>query len=276
MLLPVARAADRRARATRRARSPSRPGVELELLPRSRRALGLPVPDADARRLGETDLEAAQATAPRIATSASRTRTTLEVTRVLGQGMARYAEATRALVARTFLEPGDSTSYELARRYRDRRRAADAARRPVARARLRPAPAAGAAQRRHSGASARAGRLDDTQRDRGRLRRPRRLHRARRDRSPVEELGGRRRPALASSPSEVVEPPVRVVKLIGDAVMLVSPDAEPMRRASTLELIERAAAEDGLPAAAGGHRLRSGRPPLGRLVRHAGEPREPR
>ena len=41
----------------------------------------------------------------------------LEVARVLGQGMARYAEATRALVARTFIEPG-LDEYELAHRYR--------------------------------------------------------------------------------------------------------------------------------------------------------------
>ena len=36
---------------------------------------------------------------------------------MLGQGMARYAEATRALVARTFIEPG-LDEYELAHRYR--------------------------------------------------------------------------------------------------------------------------------------------------------------
>ena len=36
---------------------------------------------------------------------------------MLGQGMARYAEATRALVAHTFIEPG-LDEYELAHRYR--------------------------------------------------------------------------------------------------------------------------------------------------------------
>ena len=65
---------------------------------------------------GEKDLEAARlGTAHRQAGFADEDA--LEVARVLGQGMARYAEATRALVARTFIEPG-LDEYELAHRYR--------------------------------------------------------------------------------------------------------------------------------------------------------------
>ena len=101
------------------------------------------MPDPDERIYGEKDLEAT-----RLGTLHRQAgfddEDALEVARVLGQGMARYAEATRALVARTFIEPG-LDEYELAHRYR-RRRAAAAARRAMAGARVRAAPAAGAAQ----------------------------------------------------------------------------------------------------------------------------------
>ena len=51
---------------------------------------------------------------------------------------------------------------------------------------------------------------------------------------------------LSRLAGEVVEPPVRVVKVIGDAVMLVSPDPEQMV-ATTLELVERAEDHESLP-----------------------------
>jgi adenylate cyclase len=44
--------------------------------------------------------------------------------------------------------------------------------------------------------------------------------------------------------TEVIEPPVRLVKLIGDAVMLAGPDPRPVLEAA-LELVERAAREGG-------------------------------
>ncbi|HET6546939.1 MAG TPA: adenylate/guanylate cyclase domain-containing protein, partial [Solirubrobacter sp.] len=62
---------------------------------------------------------------------------------------------------------------------------------------------------------------------------------------PVEELGsvaGR----LSQLAGEACEPPVRLVKLIGDAVMLVSPEPEPMLD-TALSLVEAAAEHDGFP-----------------------------
>ena len=59
---------------------------------------------------------------------------------------------------------------------------------------------------------------------------------------PVEELGsvaGR----LSRLAGEACEPPVRLVKLIGDAVMLVSPEPAPMLDA-TLRLVEMAAEDE--------------------------------
>jgi adenylate cyclase len=61
----------------------------------------------------------------------------------------------------------------------------------------------------------------------------------------VEELGGLAG-RLSKMASEVVEPPVRVVKQIGDAVMFVSPDAA-AAVSTCLELIERAEAEENFP-----------------------------
>jgi adenylate cyclase len=51
---------------------------------------------------------------------------------------------------------------------------------------------------------------------------------------------------LSRLAGEVVDPPVRVVKVIGDAVMLVSPDPEQMV-ATTLDLVERADELESLP-----------------------------
>ena len=64
----------------------------------------------------------------------------------------------------------------------------------------------------------------------------------------VEELGGLAG-RLAKLASSVVEPPVRVVKQIGDAVMLVSPDAR-AAVSTCLELVRARRGRGGLPAAA--------------------------
>ena len=140
---------------------------------------------------------------------------------MLGQGMARYAEATRALVARTFIEPG-LDEYELAHRYR----AVAEQLMPLAGPWLEHVFALHLQQVLRSDAltqeQRRAGKLDDTQHaviafadlvgftELG-------------ESVPVEELGsvaGR----LNRLAGEALEPPVRIVKLIGDAVMLVSPE----------------------------------------------------
>ena len=120
--------------------------------------------------------------------------------------------------------------------------------------------------------SARRGRSPTARETGGRVRRPRRLHGAGGDR---RRRGARRarRPASKMA-SEVVEQPVRVVKQIGDAVMLVSPDAA-AAVSTCLELIERAEARGELPAAARRRRLRPGHQPLGRLVRLDRQRREP-
>ena len=241
VLAPVARALSSEARYTAREIA-EKTGVELDFLTASRRALGLPVPDPDERLYGETDLEATQlGTLHRQA--GFDDEDALEVARVLGQGMARYAEATRALVARTFIEPG-LDEYELAHRYR----AVAEQLMPLAGPWLEHVFALHLQQVLRSDAltqeQRRAGKLDDTQQaviafadlvgftELG-------------ESVPVEELGsvaGR----LSRLAGEALEPPVKLVKLIGDAVMLVSPEPEPMLDV-TLRLVDIAAEDEAFP-----------------------------
>jgi adenylate cyclase len=157
--------------------------------------------------------------------------------------MARYAESTRALVARTFIEPG-LDEYELAHRYR----AVAEQLMPLAGPWLERIFALHLQQILRSDAltqeQLRSGKLDDTQEavvafadlvgftELG-------------ESVSVEELGsvaGR----LSALAGEVLETDVKLVKLIGDAVMLVSPHPEPMLE-STLRLVESAAEDANFP-----------------------------
>jgi adenylate cyclase len=241
VLAPVARVLSSESRYTAREIS-EKTGVELEFLTASRRALGLPVADPDERVYGEMDLEAT-----RLGTMHRQTgfpdEDALEVARVLGQGMARYAEATRALVARAFMEPG-LDERELAHRYR----AVAEQLMPLAGPWLEHVFALHLQQVLRSDAvtqeQRRSGKLDDTQEASvafadlvG--------FTALGEHLPVEELGsvaGR----LSQLAADACEPPVKIVKLIGDAVMLVSPQPEPMLDV-TLRLVELAAADATLP-----------------------------
>jgi adenylate cyclase len=217
-------------------------GLDLDYLRKYRQALGLAVPDPDAEVLGEADLEGAKDTAA-IAEAGFSTEETLEVTRVLGRGMVRFAEALRVLFAQTFLEPGDS-ELELARRLQGSAeellplssRLLDHVFLLHLQQLLRN-DVLGIAERT-------SGKLSDTTEtavafadlvgftELG-------------ESVDVEELGGLAG-KLSKLASEVVEQPVRIVKQIGDAIMFVSPDAEAMI-AACLEMIERAEAEDDFP-----------------------------
>ena len=217
-------------------------GLGLERLAEYRRALGLAVPDPDEEVLGEADLGTAKDAAA-LADAGFPREDTLEVTRVLGRGMVRYAEALRVLFAQTFLEPGDS-ELDLARRLESAAnellplssRLLDHVFLLHMRQLLRN-DVIGIAERT-------SGKVSDTTEtavafadlvgftELG-------------ETVDVEELGGLAG-RLSKLASEVVAQPVRVVKQIGDAVMLVSPDAEAVVR-TCLELIERAEGEENFP-----------------------------
>src|SRR4051812_49278719 len=241
VLAPVSRALSSEARYTAREVA-ERAGVPLDLLQASWRALGLPVPPEGDRLFGEKDVEAARLGAAHNQVGFDQ-EDALEVARVLGQGMARYAEATRALVARTFIEPG-LDEYELSHRY-----AAVAEQlMPLAGPWLEHVFAL------HLQQVLRTDAVTQEQRRTGRLDGAQEASIAFADlvgftelgeSLPVEELGGVAG-RLSRLAGEVTEPPVRIVKLIGDAVMLVAPEPRPMLEC-TLELVEHAAALEAFP-----------------------------
>jgi adenylate cyclase len=217
-------------------------GLGLEKLVEFRRALGLAVPEPDAKVFSEQDTEAAKH-AVALQEAGFPFDDTLEVTRVLGVGMARYAEALRVLFAQTYLEAGDS-EVELARKLQNAAeemlplssRLLDHVFLLHMRQLLR-TDYIGMAERT-------SGRITDTTdiavafadlvgfTELG-------------ETVDVQELGGLAA-KLAKMAGEVVSHPVRLVKQIGDAVMLVSTDASAAVDAC-LTLIERAEAEDDYP-----------------------------
>lgn len=91
-----------------------RAGLPLEYLLAAREATGLARPGPDEKAYTEQDLEATRIIAE-LRSSGIPDAGLLEITRVLGRGLAQGAEVIRAVAARTFIETG-VTEYELARR----------------------------------------------------------------------------------------------------------------------------------------------------------------
>ena len=92
-----------------------RMGRDVEWLRRYRRTLGLAVPDPDEPAFDDRDLEDAERGQALLAAGLDDEQV-FDFERVLGQGMARYAEAFRAAFAEALLQPGDS-ELDVADRY---------------------------------------------------------------------------------------------------------------------------------------------------------------
>jgi adenylate cyclase len=214
-------------------------GVDLDLLQRATAALGVPYPDPDTRSLSEADLEEANRVKAFIEAGLPEDGI-LQVARTIGMGTARIAEANRELVVRTLMQPGD-TERDLALRfaaaaeymlpligptlvYALQTHMLEQIRRDVIGA---AAVASGEVGGTVEVAVCFADLVGFTKLG---------------EEVPTEELGlvaGR----LDELATAVAEPPVRLVKLIGDAAMLVSADAEAMVEAA-LRMAE-AADEEG-------------------------------
>jgi adenylate cyclase len=213
-------------------------GIDLELLRRFRAALGVPYGDADEKIGTESDLRAAIRTKA-ILDAGLPPEGVLQSARTIGMGMARVAEANRELVVRNLTDPsanerdlanglvataeallplvGETLDYAfqvnlLEQVKRDVMAAADLAAGEIG----------GAVERSICFADL----VEFTSLG---------------EEIAPEELGQvvGRFEELATS---VVAAPVRLVKTIGDAVMLVSPEAEPLV-AAALDLVDAAAAE---------------------------------
>jgi adenylate cyclase len=89
-------------------------GLPLDYLLAARKAAGLALPDPDETAYSDQDLKAARIIAE-LRSSGIPDEGLLEITRVLGRGLAQGAEAIRSVAARAFIESGGS-EYQLARR----------------------------------------------------------------------------------------------------------------------------------------------------------------
>jgi len=213
--------------------------LDLAILQRTSLAFGVPYPDPDDRSVTEADLEAAK----RIKAfydAGLPEEGMMQVARTVGMATARIAEANRDLVIRTLMQPGD-TEQDLALRF------------AAAAEHMLPLfePTLSYAFRAHmleqirrdvlgAGeiASGQPGTATDVSVCFADLVGFTKLG----EQVETEELGliaGR----LDELATAVAEPPVRLVKLIGDAAMLVSTDTEAMVEAA-LRMVE-AADEEG-------------------------------
>jgi adenylate cyclase len=215
-------------------------GPDEEAMRRQRQALGLPwVPDLDAKVFTEDDLEAARR-ARAFAEAGFSEEATLEVSRVIGEAMSRVAAAIRNLVGESLLRPGD-TERDVGVRYAEVARETAPLLGPVLEYVLNQHLVQQIRDDVISGAELQAGQILPDARDMAvcfaDLSGFTRLGEV----SAVQEVGavaGR----LAALASEVASGPVRLVKTIGDAAMLVSPEPAALIEAA-LALVDAAEAE---------------------------------
>jgi adenylate cyclase len=213
-------------------------GVELEFLSQARRAMGLPIPDPEEAFYTEAELEAAKRIL--VAREAGiADEDILELLRVLSRGLSQAAESLRAFPLKLVLEPGMSER-DLATRYGQ------------ATALLYPLvdPMVSNVLAQHLRHSTQTEVISAMERSGGQLPGAREVAVSFADlvgftrlgeEVPADELG-RLAVRLEALAGDAAESPVRLVKTIGDAAMLASPEPEPLLRA-TLRLVEAADAE---------------------------------
>jgi adenylate cyclase len=195
-------------------------GIDLELATRLRRAMGLPVIPPDERNLGDADMESLRLAAQYLEAGMPEDDV-LAVTRVLGRGLGQAAIVMRRIAMSMALEPG-LTERELAERFGAMAGMLTPSTVPIMEQTLKLH-----LRQMLAGEIARAAERRD-----GSLPGAREVGVAFADLVgftrlgedvPPEELG-----AVASRmedmASDVLAPPVRIVKTIGDAVMYVSED----------------------------------------------------
>lgn len=213
-------------------------GLDVDLLRAQWQALGLPRPGDDERVLGERDLAAARQLKDFIDAGLPE-EGILGVARVMGEGMSRTAEAVLDMAGQAFLKPGDSER-DLGLRY------AEAAKQliPIMEEQL------DYVFNLHMREGIRADVVGATERATGKIPGSREVGVCFADlvdftklgeNLPPEEIGGVAG-ELADMAADVAQSPVKLVKTIGDAAMLVAPDAAALLEAALL-LVDAANAE---------------------------------
>jgi len=215
-----------------------RADVPPEFVMALRRANGLPVPDIDALVCSETDIQGA-ILARKFLDAGVTEEQQLAVVRVLGRGLAQAAEVMRATVLELVLEPGASEA-ELARRIAERIEGFM----PLV------GPMLEQMTRQHLRHMVRTEAINAVERADGTLPGAREVTVAFADLVGFTRLGeevdagelGRVAQRLVGLTVEHLRGEVRLVKTIGDAAMLVSPDPSALLEVS-LDLVEAADAE---------------------------------
>lgn len=213
-------------------------GVDLDFLVAVRRAMGLPIPEPDDAVYTDADLEATRMI--HVARAAGITDAEiLDLLRVLGRGLSQAAESLRALPLRLVLKPG-ITERELANSY------AEAA------AQLYPLldPLISALLALHVRHATQSEVVSALERSGGHLLGSRQVSVCFADLVGFTRLGeevppdelSRLAARLEALAGDVAHLPVRLIKTIGDAAMLASPEPEPLLDAA-LQLIDAADAE---------------------------------
>ena len=208
-------------------------GADLGLLQRASAALGIPYPDAGEKVLTEADLGAARRVKAFLDAGLPEDGI-IQVARAIGMGTARVADANRELIRRTLMQPGD-TERDLALRFA----AAAEHMMPIFE------PTLLYAQRAHLLEQIRRDVIGAADLASGEMGATTEVSVCFADLVGFTKLGEEIAPEelglvagrLEEMATAVAEPPVRLVKTIGDAAMLVSPDAEAMT-AAALRLVE--------------------------------------
>jgi adenylate cyclase len=213
--------------------------ADLGLLQRASAALGIPYPDAGEKVLTEADLGAARRVKAFLDAGLPEDGI-IQVARAIGMGTARVADANRELIRRTLMQPGD-TERDLALRFA----AAAEHMMPIFE------PTLLYAQRAHLLEQIRRDVIGAADLASGEMGATAEVSVCFADLVGFTKLGEEIAPEelglvagrLEEMATAVAESPVRLVKTIGDAAMLVSPDAEAMTEAA-LRLVE-ATEEEG-------------------------------
>jgi adenylate cyclase len=214
-------------------------GADLGLLQRASAALGIPYPEPNERTLTEADLGAAKRVKAFLDAGLPEDGI-IQVARAIGMGTARIAEANRELMVRALMQPGD-TERDLALRF------------AAAAQHMLPLfePTLLYAQRAHLLEQIRRDVIGAADLASGELGATTEVSICFADLVGFTKLGDEIEPEelglvagrLEEMATAVAESPVRLVKTIGDAAMLVSTEAEAMTDAA-LRLVE-ASEEEG-------------------------------
>jgi adenylate cyclase len=222
-------------------------GVELDLLVEARRAIGAPAIGPDERVLTDDDLELAKGAAALVKAGLDREQF-LDLVRMMSRAMANVAAGLSSIFGEAFLHP-DDTELDLGLRYAESVQNLG----PLA------APTLGNMLNLHlretlrnvvvADADLRSGRLPGAQpvtvgfvdivgfTQLG-------------EEIPPEELGALVR-EFERAVDGAANPPVRLVKTIGDAAMVVAPEPRPVVDA-VVELVEESRGDTSLPLLRGG------------------------